>query len=72
MHKHQSLTEEEANKMYDESLNELGEIQIGNLSFMPSEILKKLDPIAYRMGFLDYVDIMLEDGQISQEIADKV
>jgi len=67
MHKHQSLTEEEANKMYDESLNELGKIQIGNLSFMPSEILKKLDPIAYRVGFNDYCDLLISEDEYKLE-----
>lgn len=72
MHKHQLLTEEEAYILYDEALNVQGKVRIGNLSFLPSDILSELDPIAYRIGFLEFVDIMLEDGQITQEIADIV
>lgn len=40
---------------YDEMLNELyGPINIGCLTFDPSEILSNLDPIAYNCGFSDY------------------
>ena len=41
----------------DEILNETNEeIKIGNLTFLPSEVLKEIDPIAYRQAVLDIAD----------------
>ena len=55
---------------YDEWLDEIyGEIMIGNISFLPSRILKELDPIAYRCGFSDYIDSLdIEDDEEYQEL----
>ena len=46
---------------YDELLNEFGEIKIGSLTFMPSDVIKKCDPIAYDQGLLDFEDMMLRN-----------
>lgn len=41
---------------YEELLDEMGDVEIGNLSYSPSHVLKNVDPIAYRQGLLDYID----------------
>lgn len=46
----------DAQDSYDEVLDSYGEVKIGYLVFMPSTIVKELDPIAYRVGFDDYCD----------------
>jgi hypothetical protein len=47
---------------YDELLNDCyGEIKLGNLVFSPAEIIKRLDPIAYHQGLLDFEDTMREN-----------
>jgi hypothetical protein len=47
---------------YDELLNDCyGEIKLGNLVFSPAEIIKRLDPVAYHQGLLDFEDTMLEN-----------
>jgi hypothetical protein len=47
---------------YDELLNDCyGEIKLGNLIFSPAEIIKRLDPVAYHQGLLDFEDTMLEN-----------
>lgn len=46
---------------YDDSLNEMGDIEIGCLSYSPSEVLKAVDPIAYNCGYDDYTDSMMSD-----------
>jgi hypothetical protein len=59
----QILTEREAMESFDMLLDECNpEYQLGCLSFSPSEILKKLDPIAYREDFLIFVNCSAEDG----------
>jgi hypothetical protein len=49
---------------YNDLLNEAGTFTIGTLEFMPSDILKALDPIAYNEGLLDFEDMMLENVEM--------
>lgn len=44
-------------KIYDELLDEAGEIEIAGRTFDRSWIIKKLDPIAYECGLNDYFDL---------------
>jgi hypothetical protein len=47
---------------YDDLLNECyGEIKLGDLVFSSAEIIKTLDPIAYRCGLADFEDVMIEN-----------
>ena len=64
------IDEDKYDDKYDEWLDEIyGEIMIGCISFLPSHILKELDPIAYRCGFSDYVDSLdIEDDEDYQEL----
>jgi len=50
------VTEERAYEMYNEALDEQDVIKIGNLEYYPSYILEKVDPIAYNVGFSDFLD----------------
>lgn len=50
------IDEDKAKEMYDEALDEQGEVKVGTLTFYPSQILKGCDPIAYRVGFSDWLD----------------
>jgi hypothetical protein len=52
---------------YDDLLNEMGEVEIGTLKFLPSEIIKKCDPIAYDQGLLDFEDMMLENAKLEED-----
>ena len=50
---------------YDDLLDECyGEVKLGNLTFLPSEIIKNLDPIAYLEGLADFKDIMIENMEM--------
>ena len=55
---------------YNESLDDMGEISVGNLTFYPSDILKNCDPIAYDIGFTEYQDFRRED--IEQEVREEL
>ena len=48
----------DAYEMYDEALDSNGDIHIGSLSYAPSNVLKKVDSIAYNCGFNDFMDSM--------------
>ena len=42
---------------YDDMLDDVyDEVEIGDSRFQPSDILKELDPIGYRVGFTDEKD----------------
>lgn len=49
--------EEAADARYADMLDETCEaFRIGDCSYDPSRVLKEVDPIAYREGFLNYTD----------------
>lgn len=41
---------------YNDLLDEGGAVVVGGCEFLPSGILRELDPIAYRCGLNDYID----------------
>lgn len=41
---------------YDDWLDELDDVRIGSLTYRASEVLKRVDPIAYRCGYSDWLD----------------
>jgi hypothetical protein len=48
---------------YDEMIDECTPmVKVGNLEYLPSRVLKELDPIAYRCGLNDYLDSLAQDG----------
>jgi hypothetical protein len=47
---------EQAYDAYNQMLDESGPVIIAGLEFYPSDILKEMDPIAYRTSFNDYMD----------------
>ena len=52
---------------YDEMLNEGGPVCIGSLEYEPAEVLKLVDPIAYRCGMNDWLDGEQKDGSIGPD-----
>ncbi len=50
-------------EMVDELLDSEGDVVIGNLTFSRSEIVKRLDPIAYREICNDVVSSQIDDLQ---------
>jgi len=57
---------------YRELLNELyGPVKVAGLEFEAAEVLEKLDPVAFRQGYLDYLDSLVEDGLITEEEAEE-
>jgi hypothetical protein len=55
--------EENNQESYDEMLIDCnGMVSIGGMEFCPARILKELDPIAYREGYLDYINALATDN----------
>ena len=57
-------------EMIDEMLDCEGDVVIGNLTFSRSQIVKRLDPVAYREMALDIVNSQIEDLQYDLERSD--
>ena len=57
-------------EMVDELLDSEGDVKIGNLTFSRSQIVKELDPIAYRMMVNDILDSHIADLQYDLERED--
>ena len=57
-------------EMVDEQFDIEGPIEIGNLTFSRSYIVRELDPIAYRQTMIDMADSLIEDLQYDLEQLD--
>ena len=55
------IREDQAREMFDEMLNEEGEIVIAGITFDRAYILKEMDPIAYDEEFSNWADAMSYD-----------
>lgn len=49
-------------KDFDETLDEcIGSYILQGMEFLPSDVLKKCDPVAYRCEYVDYIDILISE-----------
>lgn len=56
------LTEQELDDLYNEALDESGDVPVAGYKYLPSQVLKAVDPIAYRTGKSDFADSLTRDG----------
>jgi len=62
-------------EQYCEMLDEQGDIEIGNINLTPADVRRKMDPVAYRTGLSDYVDVLDIDNdpsynELKEELSD--
>ena len=55
------ISEREIEEQYNDALDDCGMIKIGILEYAPSDVLKSVDPIAYRCGLADYISFLIDD-----------
>jgi hypothetical protein len=66
--KGKQVTELELEEMFDEMLDESNElVKIGTLTYLPSQVLKNTDPIAYRIAKYDFADFYLDEEDENEE-----
>jgi|DEB0MinimDraft_10_1074344.scaffolds.fasta_scaffold288047_1 hypothetical protein len=59
----ETISEYELERMYDEMLDEVyGVVEIADMNFDTSRALKDCDPIAYRIGMVEYADSLVSEG----------
>lgn len=68
--KNTRISERELHEMFDNILDESGPVKIGVLEYSPSDVLRSVDPTAYRCGVADFADSLLEDGYIVEGYTD--
>lgn len=56
------ITRQQAFQQFEDILDDAPMIEVMGMSFYPSRVLHELDPIAYRLGFDDYIDSLIQDG----------
>ena len=61
-------SEHEVIQAYEEALNEAYEpFRFGQLEYEPATVLKRIDPVVYREGLLDYADSLAQDGLLPDD-----
>lgn len=59
------LTDRDLESMFDDCFDDCHEmIKFGCLEYLPSRVLKRIDPVAYREELNCYIDSMLSDEVI--------
>ena len=67
------IDESDYEEHYREFLNDIGDVNIGGMSFEPARVLEELDPIAYNCGLSEYVSsIHLEDVNEYNELVEEL
>lgn len=56
------ITEPQLEDLYNEALDEMGEVTVAGYTYQTSQVLKSTDPIAYRTGLHDFADSLSKDG----------
>ena len=51
---------------FDDFLDDEYEVTICGVSLCASEILKNMDEIAYREGFRDWIDMLVDDERLTE------
>ena len=59
------VSEDKLEEWFDDVLDDCNkDITIGMLSYSPSQVLKAVDPVAYRIALSEHADYLAEDGYI--------
>lgn len=57
------VSEQAISDMHDEMLNEIyPEVSVGIYRWEPARVLRVMDPIAYQISVIEFVDQMVEQG----------
>lgn len=60
---------DEVERMHDELLDEIyPPVVIGIYTWEPARVLKMMDPVAYRVSVIEYVDQMVEQGAFIERV----
>ena len=67
----QIISEREATELFEDVLDDTNPtVKVGYLSFMPSMVLRELDPVAYREDFLLFCDSLVDSDIYVEDYTD--
>lgn len=63
----EEISEWSLQELHDDLIDEIYEpVTVGIYQWAPSRVLKEMDPVAYRVSVIEYIDQLLDDGQIEE------
>lgn len=63
-----NVSDSDIERMYVDMLDDCYEVvQVGSLSYCMSHVLSSVDPVAYRIGLIEYTDGLIEDGELTEQ-----
>jgi hypothetical protein len=61
------ISDDDLAGMHDDLIDELYPVvTIGIYQWAPADVLKRMDPVAYRCSVIEYADQLHQDGQITE------
>ena len=57
------VSKDEIEEHYEALIDEMFEFKIGDMEYSAANAWKLIDPIAFRLGFIDYVDALEEEEE---------
>jgi hypothetical protein len=64
------ISADKLEEWFSEALDEDGHVRIGTLTYSTSQVLKAVDPTAYRIALGEFADSLIEDGKIVEGYTD--
>lgn len=62
------LSNWQVEEMHDDLLDELYPmVTVGIYQWSPSRVLKTMDPVAYQVSVIEYIDQLIDDGQLRED-----
>lgn len=56
------ITDQDLTDMFDDMLDESGYVMVAGWEFLPSQIIKNCDTVAYRIDRDNYADMLVSGG----------
>lgn len=58
----EKITASQLEEMLNEALDQAEALEVAGFSYTPSQVLKSVDPTAYRLSLHDYADSLTREG----------
>lgn len=63
----EEISDESLAELHDDLIDEIyPAVSVGIYEWAPSRVLKEIDPVAYRVSVIEYIDQLVDDGHITE------
>ena len=70
LYKQKLISKDEFDEMYDNYLDQTYQVNIAGIEYNASDVLKEMDPTAYKVYKDDYANYLIQDGYVIEEYFD--